>query len=283
MTEKVGRNEPCPCGSGKKYKRCHGSLTIPANQPDTIYFSRIRGGLVNNQGMMLGKHWHEEIPKIAPRFENLYAKDLVSMEAEISQILFLITRSAEQGLEEARRQGMRLIASAMKSVLAAIDLVRIGYSVQAVNVLRHAVESLSFAFYVCHVDGAVETFSRAKLTRGEVERYVKQLMPGIGRLHGILSTWMSHVHPSQLSAPWYITHEKPEIEVIGSMRLVRRVIDMIAIIQEYVILPYMEKPRFWVRLENGNCYYGSTKEALEARRRFVRGEHALPSDGKESK
>ena len=24
---KVGRNEPCPCGSGKKYKRCHGKLT----------------------------------------------------------------------------------------------------------------------------------------------------------------------------------------------------------------------------------------------------------------
>jgi preprotein translocase subunit SecA len=20
---KVGRNDPCPCGSGKKYKRCH--------------------------------------------------------------------------------------------------------------------------------------------------------------------------------------------------------------------------------------------------------------------
>ena len=24
---KVGRNEPCPCGSGKKYKQCHGKLT----------------------------------------------------------------------------------------------------------------------------------------------------------------------------------------------------------------------------------------------------------------
>ena len=22
MTEKVGRNDPCPCGSGKKYKSC---------------------------------------------------------------------------------------------------------------------------------------------------------------------------------------------------------------------------------------------------------------------
>ena len=24
-TPKVGRNDPCPCGSGKKYKHCHGA------------------------------------------------------------------------------------------------------------------------------------------------------------------------------------------------------------------------------------------------------------------
>ena len=24
---KVGRNDPCPCGSGKKYKHCHGKLS----------------------------------------------------------------------------------------------------------------------------------------------------------------------------------------------------------------------------------------------------------------
>ena len=22
--KKIGRNDPCPCGSGKKYKKCHG-------------------------------------------------------------------------------------------------------------------------------------------------------------------------------------------------------------------------------------------------------------------
>jgi hypothetical protein len=27
---KTGRNEPCPCGSGKKYKKCHGSATAEA-------------------------------------------------------------------------------------------------------------------------------------------------------------------------------------------------------------------------------------------------------------
>ena len=26
VTQKVGRNDPCPCGSGKKYKHCHGKI-----------------------------------------------------------------------------------------------------------------------------------------------------------------------------------------------------------------------------------------------------------------
>jgi preprotein translocase subunit SecA len=24
-SERLGRNDPCPCGSGKKYKKCHGA------------------------------------------------------------------------------------------------------------------------------------------------------------------------------------------------------------------------------------------------------------------
>ncbi|OYV17030.1 MAG: preprotein translocase subunit SecA [Methylococcaceae bacterium NSP1-2] len=24
---KIGRNDPCPCGSGKKFKQCHGKLS----------------------------------------------------------------------------------------------------------------------------------------------------------------------------------------------------------------------------------------------------------------
>jgi preprotein translocase subunit SecA len=23
--DRVGRNDPCPCGSGKKFKKCHGA------------------------------------------------------------------------------------------------------------------------------------------------------------------------------------------------------------------------------------------------------------------
>jgi hypothetical protein len=39
--EKPGRNDPCPCGSGKKYKKCHGAVSsgggdeigVTANKP----------------------------------------------------------------------------------------------------------------------------------------------------------------------------------------------------------------------------------------------------------
>ncbi|MGH9469826.1 MAG: SEC-C metal-binding domain-containing protein, partial [Terriglobia bacterium] len=32
-SEKVGRNDPCPCGSGKKYKKCHGATAPAASAP----------------------------------------------------------------------------------------------------------------------------------------------------------------------------------------------------------------------------------------------------------
>jgi len=25
--QEIGRNDPCPCGSGKKYKNCHGAIS----------------------------------------------------------------------------------------------------------------------------------------------------------------------------------------------------------------------------------------------------------------
>lgn len=33
---KVGRNEPCPCGSGKKYKKCHGGNSGTATRTNPL-------------------------------------------------------------------------------------------------------------------------------------------------------------------------------------------------------------------------------------------------------
>jgi hypothetical protein len=36
----IGRNDPCPCGSGKKFKHCHGRSSVPAQ--DAVYFRNRR-------------------------------------------------------------------------------------------------------------------------------------------------------------------------------------------------------------------------------------------------
>jgi mutator protein MutT len=62
---KVGRNDPCPCGSGKKYKHCHGALearhrAYSAHMLPLIHV--VAGALLDGQGQVLiaqrpaGKH-----------------------------------------------------------------------------------------------------------------------------------------------------------------------------------------------------------------------------------
>lgn len=37
MAPKIGRNQPCPCGSGRKYKRCCGAETPSAGEAPFVY------------------------------------------------------------------------------------------------------------------------------------------------------------------------------------------------------------------------------------------------------
>lgn len=47
----LGRNEPCPCGSGKKWKACHGRAAVPVYAPrPTMSGSgkRLTGGKISD-------------------------------------------------------------------------------------------------------------------------------------------------------------------------------------------------------------------------------------------
>jgi hypothetical protein len=39
---KLGRNEPCPCGSGKKFKKCHGEISLAPAGPRVSRAERLR-------------------------------------------------------------------------------------------------------------------------------------------------------------------------------------------------------------------------------------------------
>jgi hypothetical protein len=51
MTEKIKRNDPCPCGSGKKYKKCCMDKTTTTKMIDFAW-NRLR----KTEGEVIDKH-----------------------------------------------------------------------------------------------------------------------------------------------------------------------------------------------------------------------------------
>lgn len=56
---KIGRNQPCPCGSGRKYKRCCGSTLNDTSSPSSNFTSALErlkaDELIRQQQQGLGR------------------------------------------------------------------------------------------------------------------------------------------------------------------------------------------------------------------------------------
>lgn len=53
MAAAAGRNQPCPCGSGRKYKHCHGKADRPLASPEESTWRRLRRVLDGHPTTML--------------------------------------------------------------------------------------------------------------------------------------------------------------------------------------------------------------------------------------
>lgn len=66
MTKRVGRNDPCPCGSGKKYKKCCEERLGPKRKFQASVLSKGSSGGSSLQG---------KATKISTNFFNRPAKE----------------------------------------------------------------------------------------------------------------------------------------------------------------------------------------------------------------
>ncbi|MBF8296673.1 MAG: hypothetical protein HW389_3218 [Bacteroidetes bacterium] len=69
----IGRNDPCPCGSGKKFKHCHGRTSVPAQE--ATYFRNRRLDAESGELLMkfARKQFGDEALKLA--WEEYYLSD----------------------------------------------------------------------------------------------------------------------------------------------------------------------------------------------------------------
>jgi len=82
LAKKVGRNEPCPCGSGKKYKQCcYGKVTtanrITLKSEEPYIEPQISRLAIMRQEQKLQSN-PEELGRISDEFENYYGNKSIS-------------------------------------------------------------------------------------------------------------------------------------------------------------------------------------------------------------
>lgn len=66
MTKKVGRNDPCPCGSGKKYKKCCEERLGPKRKLQATVLSG--GGDHRNKASQISTSFFKgPLPTVEPR------------------------------------------------------------------------------------------------------------------------------------------------------------------------------------------------------------------------
>lgn len=138
---KSGRNAPCPCGSGKKYKRCHlGSAPHTTNlsvmpTPSTDF--SFGESPINEEGF-LSEHLEPYRQRIRAKHQPHYA--LVFETNKLCQrVKFQMLVHSRDGQEVF---GAALFIKLLADVQAAVLLLERGLSSQARSLLRVAIEAL---------------------------------------------------------------------------------------------------------------------------------------------
>lgn len=268
---RVGRNNPCPCGSGKKYKNCclgksgkSDDLTgvIYDGEQDRIVL--IKKGFLNNQ-------FKRDAPKIEASFDQLCAQDLDVLGDLTGQIagIVLAGMARAKGSDELRALCGHLMVNALNTQGAAVQALRAGYLLAPGILLRNVLESLAV---VVHLLGKPEDLGRFKAGQLASQSLVasgNKMIPVFGQVYGYLSGQFAHVsqlhHTIQPIQP-YATMSDPLQVNLG---ILRAVLWLTYVTAELLYFSVVSSPRYWKRLDKGMFQYAPSDAELAWQSEFM--------------
>lgn len=150
--KKIGRNEPCPCGSGKKYKSCcignaceagESSATNPTAQGFNLTYAY--------DSMMLANRVGREATLVAEHFDALCHEQVTDIDEVYSAVAGLThfgMMQADLHNDELRKHVSVLLSNALKSLTAGFSPLRTGWRLQPYLCIRNSYEGLSVAIHL---------------------------------------------------------------------------------------------------------------------------------------
>jgi hypothetical protein len=276
---KIGRNSPCPCGSGKKYKRCCAERPQPG-----FDFKKIVGISVDPEEQqimyvtndILINQLRRDAPKIAESFDRLHDADLREMSNLLGSATFLLTggfKEVCQKNDELRITCAQLLFNAINSFIGATSLLRDGFYLQTSIMVRSILETLATVMHLLMTSADLERFKRNELELKTVIPSAKTIIPPFGHMYGMFSE--NFVHISTLHGKLHPIgpYEETSEPLSANLTFLRFSIWLTYVVAELLFVDMIEGGKYWERIEPGKVEWRPSKETVEWQDKFL---HANP-------
>lgn len=288
---KIGRNDPCPCGSGKKFKRCHMEVarSVGASQsvpeippllpPDRVYAASLdtenKRILFTSNDVLFNQL--RDCSQIAEAFDGMCAKDLEVINQEVCHctatlISALATRPQAPPNSDLLVTCYALLANALQTFVGAVELTRRGFRLQSGVLLRNVVESVSTACHVALNEHDLEKLREGKLSASRTIATAKKIVPTFGKMYGLFSNSFVHIsdfHYSVDSGSAVKKWEEGEEALEFILRALRFMIWSMNVAAELCFFDSLLAHRFFQKVESGFLFSPTPAERQRMEELFV--------------
>lgn len=289
MDKSIGRNDPCSCGSGEKFKRCHGGpRNIPRKgvwfPPNTVAtFLDLDNQINVFTSDMIKNQFSKEQPRISAHFDKDFESDIDAISHELAIVTAYIHGSfrLEQDDEiPAVSECVSLLSNSIQSILAALTLLRSGFRVQPPAQLRLAIETTATAVALYVEPEHVDDFRNGKFGFPQAFKIAKNAIPVLGPFYGQLSEQFSHLGSLHKRPHLIETLDRDDSAAQMNLGLIKSMVIVVAIAAELIYFKLLADHRFWRRLDRGVYAYSPSEAEQRHQRDFIG--HPLPGENKDT-
>lgn len=271
--KKIGRNDPCPCGSGKKYKVCCGAATSHPVESAAPIANRSEPKVAFvYDATMLANRVGREAAVVAEHFDTLcheYAKDIDEVYSTVAALAYFGMMQADQHDDELRKHVSVLLSNALKSFTAAFSLLRTGWRLQPYLCIRNSYEGLSVAIHLMTTPRDLELFKNDKLDSTSTFKSAKRLLPIFGRIYGNLSEQFAHIGRPFRHVQKGNKYSDDESDLWGCLSQLTLLIWFLYWVVELAFYEWAPKPQFWVKSGENAYQFSPTSEASAWKTRLL--------------
>jgi hypothetical protein len=275
--EKVGRNAPCPCGSGKKFKFCHGKRTLPPvenvaailSDDDSKKFLLITKDVLVNQ-------IHRDGPAIAKSFDRLTESDIRAISALLAEAMGIIFPHVIADSEAYKPTCARLLASATTAFMASLEIAGHGFRRPYGAMARIIIETIATVLHVSVQRDALDQFNAGTLQSTKSITVANKVLPPLGPQYGMLSDRFVHINKSHAGFEPIVRYDKDDAALGFITTSLRANAWLIYAVAELVFHDDIPKPRYWRNVGPGEYVYNPSESERTRLKQFFDGEIGNP-------